>query len=167
MTNNSNKLLDQTIVLDLKKVWPLLQCGEYLQQIKINVHGKQYDFLVHLAVNANSLQAIAYNDIFGKIYRLTWESSGISWEYNKYIPIKLKPDNIILDFLLCNLPLNVLNSAMHGAYGVDLGNLRLIKNELRILRKIYRYKKINNLYSKVVINNNQSRYSVIIETGLQ
>jgi hypothetical protein len=167
ITSHPNIVTDQSIALDLKKVWPLTESGEYLQQIKINAQDKQYEFFVHLTITKNKLYAIAYNNMFGRLYNLTWTPTVMVWEYNKYIPMRLQPDNIVLDFLLCNLPLDVLQIAINGAKATDLLNVRLIKNNQVVLREIYRQNKIGNLYKETVINNWQAGYSLYINTVVQ
>ncbi len=167
ITSHPSIVADQGVNLDLKKVWPLTENGKYLQQIRINVQAQQYEFFVHLTITKNKLYAIAYNNMFGRLYNLTWTPTVMVWEYNKYIPMKLQPDSIILDFLLCNLPLDVLQIAINGAKATDLPNVRLIKNNQAVLREIYRQNKIGNLYKETVINNWQAGYSLHINTVVQ
>lgn len=154
--------------LDTRHLFPLAMQGDYLQKIKTTVKQKQYTLSVYLTLEPNRLQATAFNDIAGRLYQLTWQPSRIHWTGSRYVPKALKPEHIVGDFLLANLPLAQLKNALHGArvYEKTMGQnkVRTIISQLAVLRTIHYSKPLGPLWQHTVINNPQLDYTLDIQT---
>lgn len=157
----------KTSYLNLDQSW-LNTSGVYLQRIKTTVKGKPFTFSVHLTLEKGKMEAIAFNDLLGRLYHLTWTPETLSWEASKHIPSLLQPDYIIADFLLTHLPLDQLKTALMAAElrqeGDTENNIREIKSNGEVCRKIYRHKPLGALWKKVTILNPEWKYELEIET---
>jgi hypothetical protein len=153
--------------LNLDQSW-LNTSGVYLQKLKTTVQGKPFTFSVHLTLEKGKMEAIAFNDLLGRLYHLTWTPENISWEASEHIPNTLQPDYIIADFLLTHLPEDQLKTALKGAQlhqtGDSENNVREIKSHGEICRKIYRHKPLDALWKKVTLVNPEWKYELEIET---
>ncbi len=157
----------KTAYLNPDQSW-LNASGIYLQRIKTTVQGKPFTFSVHLTLKKDKMEAIAFNDLVGRLYHLTWTPGNISWEASEYIPSILKPDYIIADFLLTYLPSDQLKAVLKGAQlhqeGNSEDNVRNIISNGEICRKIYRHKSLGALWKKVTLLNQECKYELEIET---
>lgn len=161
--------ISKTSYLNLAKSWPLKIQGTYLQKVKATVRGEPYVFSVHLSLENRKLEAIAYNDVYGRLYHLTWTPQQISWIATEVVPEILRPENIIADFLLTHLPLEDLKTMLDAARVREeecVENIRIIEKEGQILRRISRHNCIGDLWKKVTIQNPEIGYELDIETVL-
>ncbi len=157
------------IKFDFTKVWPLNK-GTYLQKITASVKGKKYSFTVHLTLENEMLEAIAINDIAGRLYSLKWTPNDMIWDKSARIPDFIKPENIIADFLFVHLPANQLQCALKGSQVFErptqLGLTRVIKiNE--VLRTITYETPSGNMWKHVIIENPVLGYQLNIQTVIQ
>ncbi len=159
--------ISRTVKLNTAPVWPLKIKGTYLQKVTATAWGKQQSFSVYLTLDNEMLEAIAFNDVAGRLYRLKWTPQNVIWEGSDYIPSMIKPDNILIDFLLAHLPIQQLNSVLKGARVFEKGNLacktRQIKNK-KILRTIVYSQPMGYMWGHVVIENPVIGYKLVIQT---
>lgn len=154
--------------LNLAKAWPLKAQGRYLQKVKTTIPGEQHIFSVHLTIEDQKLEAIAFNDVYGRLYHLTWTPQKITWIATDAIPEMLRPGHIIADFLLTHLPLEDLKTALEDALVREEEkseeNIRIIEKDGQILRRMSRHKFLGYLWKKVSIQNPEIGYELQIET---
>ena len=156
--------ISQSVYLDVSKAWPLTSQGKYLQKVSTTVKGKTHSFSVHITIENEKLEAIAFDDVLGRLYHLSWTPNELSWESSKNLPNQLKPEHIIADFLLTYLPKSYLTQLIEGAEIFESGDIRLVKNNQTVLRKIIRQQNIGGMWQKVIIDNPQIMYSLDIES---
>jgi hypothetical protein len=160
--------ISKTSHLCLMKSWLIKNQGTYLQKIKATMAGKQHTFSVHLTLGQQKLEAIAFNDVYGRLYHLIWTPEKISWTASENISEFLRPEYIIADFLLTHLSLEYLKTALEGAEVREeeesARNVRMIENKGATLRKIYRSTSIGYLWEKITIQNPEVGYELDIET---
>jgi hypothetical protein len=161
---NKAMISDNNIAMKIKQFWPLKMQGNYLQKIDVLANAQHHDFFVHVSVNKDKLHAVAYNDMIGRLYSLTWTKQGIYWQPSNNIPAFVQPDNIILDFLLVHLPLATLNKNILDAKIVDHAAVRTVTNGNLIVRKITREEPIGSSWKKIIIHNPQVNYTLTITT---
>jgi len=159
--------ISATSYLKLAKAWPLKSQGTYLQKVKATVRGEPYIFSVHLSLENGKLEAIAFNDIYGRLYHLTWTPQKITWIASDAVSEILHPENIIADFLLTHLPFEDLKTMLDAAHVREeesVENIRVIEKGSQILRRISRQKFLGYLWKKVTIQNPEIGYELVIET---
>jgi hypothetical protein len=158
----------KTSLLTLDQVWPLKHQGTYLQKINATFKGQDYVFTVHLILEPQKIEFIAFNDIHGRFYRLIWTPQKMEEESSNDILKAEISEAIITDFLLAYLPLASLKRALNGAIvheeGNNQQNIRSIESHSVVLRKIYRSTFLGYLWQKVVIDNSQDGYKLDIQT---
>lgn len=161
--------------LNITHLWPLAMQGSYLQKIQTTIKNRQgtqtHAFSVYLTVDQQKLDAIAFNDISGRLYQLTWIPDYLVWTRSTYIPATLKPENIIADFLATHLSIAQLNANLSGATAQEhidqTIKVRVLKNNTGVLRKIIYSKPEGHLWKNVIISNPQLGYSLVIQTVRQ
>lgn len=162
--------ISRTVKLNTDNVWPLTIQGTFLQQITCTAMGKQQSFSVHLTLEDMMLEAIAFNDVAGRLYSLHWTPWNVDWEGSKYIPSVIKPENILLDFLLVHLPAHQLRRVLKGAdvYENDNNNgkTRIIQGS-NVKRTIYYSKPMGAMWGHVIIENPLIGYKLEIQTVSQ
>jgi hypothetical protein len=158
------------VKLNTVKLWPLKNFGTYLQKVTASVKGKKHTFSIHLTLNAEMLEAVAFNDMAGRLYTLQWTPQSVCWEGSSYIPECIKPENIIADFLLVHLPVNQLQGVLQGAIvfegPVGFKLTRVIKNN-QVLRSITYSNPIGKMWGQVTIENPEIGYKLDIQTVVQ
>lgn len=161
--------IDRQTKLDTRHLFPLTMQGEYVQKITTTVKQQHHTFSVYLMITPQQLQATAFNDIAGRLYQLTWQAGHIRWVQSRHIPKALKPEYILADFLLANLPLPQLKDALKGARVYEKINgqnkVRVIISQLTVLRTIQYSKPLGSLWQHVIINNPQLDYTLDIQTA--
>jgi len=158
--------------LNVSHVGSLGQNGTYLQRITTTINSKQHSekhsFSVYLTLDNNKLDAIAFNDISGRLYQLTWRANHLEWTRSKYIPATLKPENIMADFLLTHLNRAQLRKSLVGAKVHEEtsqhGKIRLIENQSGTLRKIVYANHLSYGWKNITIINPQLGYTLDIQT---
>lgn len=154
--------------LNLAKAWPLKAQGIYLQKLKATVRGEQHIFSVHLTIGDQKLEAIAFNDVYGRLYHLTWTPQKTTWVATEAIPEMLRPEHIIADFLLTHLPLEDLKASLDDAHVREEEKseekIRIIEKEGQVLRRMSCHKFLGYLWKKVIIQNPGIGYELEIET---
>lgn len=150
--------------LNLEHVWPLKLRGTYLQKMKTTVQGEQHIFSLHLILEDQKLEAVAFNDMYGRLYQLTWTPQKISWAASETIPESMRPEYIIADFLLTHLPLEDLRASLNNAQVREENNIRLIESNSKVLRRISYDKPLEDLWEKVIIQNPEFEYELDIQT---
>jgi hypothetical protein len=161
--------------LNIQHAWPLNKKGTYLQKIATTIdykgHHEEHIFSLYLTLDNEKLDAIAFNDISGRLYQLTWQPNSIEWSRSKYIPATLKPENIIADFLLTHLSAEQLKKSLTGAevYEAETkqGKVRVIKNQSGVLRKMTYANPLGDLWKDVTIVNPKLGYTLKIQTVRQ
>jgi len=160
--------VSKTSHLRLSKAWPLKNQGTYLQKVSTTIQGETQSFSVHLTLEDQKLEAIAFNDAFGRLYHLIWTPITLSWDGSDHIPNTLQPDSIIADFLLSYLPLKQLQTVLEGAQVREekrnKESVRWIESQSSVLRKIHRYNSMEYLWEKVTIHNPEVGYQLDIQT---
>jgi hypothetical protein len=159
-----------TAVLQVANIWPLQNKGSYLQKITASAMGKRHSFSVHLTLDDDMLEAIAFADMAGRLYSMKWTPESVHWEGSSYIPPMIKPENIIADFLLVHLPTEQLHSVLQGAQifeqDANNGKTRIVKGR-EVIRKITCRNPIGNIWGYVVIENPIIGYKLEIQTVMQ
>jgi hypothetical protein len=148
--------------------WPLREKGQYLQKIKAEIRGEKYTFSVHLTLEDYKLEAIAFNDVYGRLYHLTWTPDKISWVASDTLSEVLQPEYVIADFLLAHLPLDHLQDSLINAEIQEEKegdeSIRLITFKSELLRRISRYESLGYLWERVKIKNPEVGYELDIQT---
>ncbi|MBP6950774.1 MAG: DUF3261 domain-containing protein [Alphaproteobacteria bacterium] len=154
--------------LTLGKGWPIKSQGTYLQKITVVVQDERHTFTVHLTLEDQKLDAIAFNDVYGRLYHLTWTPQQISWEAPAALADTLRPENSIADFLLTHLPVEHLTMSLTGAQVREEKNaektVRVIEKDGDVLRRISYDTPLGDFWEKVSIQNPQSGYILDIQT---
>jgi hypothetical protein len=114
------------------------------------------------------LEAIAFNDIYGRLYHLTWTPEKINWECAETFSETLRSENIITDFLLAHLSSEDLHAALLNAELQETWNgnenIRLITSPSEILRRISREGSLGYLWERIRIHNPEMGYELDIQT---
>lgn len=164
---SSQIAISRSAKLNIASIWPLNMRGTYLQKVTAAAWGKSETFSVYLTLEDEMIEAIAFSDIAGRLYRLKVTPGNILWEGSAYIPSTIQPENILLDFLLINLPAGKLAALLKGARVFEKGNAavktRTIK-ERKILRTITYSQPTETLWGRVVIENPIYGYKLDIRT---
>lgn len=168
--------LDKDIPLTLSQAWPVLynhmEQGTYLQKINTKALNKDFTITVHLSINNHKIEFIALHDIYGRIYHLVWTPHDLTWEASDHLPDTVRPENIILDFLLVHLPhkdladfLKKQNGKIQvkGTHAADKER-RLIKEGDNVLRDIKMEWQQGIFWKTVTLRNPQYDYTLNIET---
>ena len=148
--------------LKINDVWPLKLQGTYLQKIKAVVKGQEHTFSVHITLSPEKLEFVAFNDMIGRVYHLVWTPTKTTWESSEHIPDTMKPENIIVDFLLAHLPHEKL--ALDGAEATEEDGVRFIQQPNGLARKITRKGQMGDMWQTVTIENPLLGYTLMIET---
>lgn len=156
--------VSKTSHLSLDHVWPLKLRGTYLQKMKTTVQGEQHTFTLHLTLEDQKLEAVAFNEMYGRLYQLTWTPQKISWVASDAIPESMRPEYIIADFLLAHLPLEDIKNALDNAQAREENKTRLIESNGILVRRISYDKPLGDLWEKVVIQNSEMGYELDIQT---
>ncbi|WP_010298464.1 DUF3261 domain-containing protein [Candidatus Odyssella thessalonicensis] len=160
--------VSENAYLKLDSTWLLPDHGTYLQQVKATIQGQDYKFSVHVSFENKRLSLVAFNDLYGRLYQLTWEPGSLNWTTSDKIPPALKPENIIADFLLVHSALAQLNSHLIGATTEEDKSsqslMRTVKSQAILLRKIEGTQPVGALWQMIVINNPQAGYKLEIQT---
>jgi hypothetical protein len=148
--------------------WPLQGEGRYLQNINADIRGERHKFSVHLTLENQKLEAIAFNEIYGRLYHLIWTPEKISWKCADALSDVLRSENIIADFLIAHLPADILRSSLVNAdlqeEETEQENIRLITLKAEILRRVSRHKSLGYLWENVRIQNPEIGYELDIQT---
>ena len=148
--------------------WSLKSQGTYLQKITAVVQDQSHTFTVHLTLEDQKLDVIAFHDVYGRLYHLTWTPQKISWEAPADLADTLRLENSIADFLLTHLPVEHLKMSLTGAQvreeKASEKTVRVIENDGEVLRRISYDTPLGDLWEKVNIQNPQSGYVLDIET---
>ncbi len=162
--------ISQTAKLNTMQAWPLKNKGSHLQQVTATANGEKHTFSVYLEIHDRKFEAVAFNDVTGRLYSFTWTPESVSWEASPLIPAEIMPENIIADFLMAHLPLAQLQSALMGASVTELGDgkhvVRTVKNKDTI-RKITYLQKNGNIWGHLIVENPQIGYKLDIKTVSQ
>lgn len=154
-----------------KNLFPQIQEKKsYLQQVKTTTRGEEHIFSVHITLSPNQIDFIAFHDILGQVYHLTWTPEKMSWEGSSHIPDFIQPQSIIEDFLLIHLPLSTLKEHLK-AYtiteeGTSDSNERLISlNATKTTsRQIQRSGSLGYLWTKAQLIHHKLGYQLDITT---
>ncbi len=161
--------LGSTTYFHKANIWPLKNKGIYLQKITATVKGKQHSFSIHLTLDDYMLEAIAFNDMVGRLYSLKWTPQGVEWEGSAYIPKFIMPENIIADFLMVHLPAKQLEGILQGAQVFEQaegsGKIRYVRG--REVRTITYENPLGAMWGHVVIHNLVLGYKLDIQTVRQ
>jgi hypothetical protein len=145
--------VNRNVKLNTKMIWPMEIKGSYLQKVTVSVMGKQQTFSVHLTMDEWMLETVAFNDFAGRLYHLKCTPDYVDWEGSAFVPSIIKPDNILVDFLLVHLPEDQLKRLIQGASVFEKGDstakTRLIKNR-NVLRVIHYQHPIGQMWGHVV-----------------
>jgi hypothetical protein len=160
--------ISQRTRLNPATAWPLRGEGVYLQKITANVRGETHTFSVHLTLEDYKLEAIAFNDIYGRLYHLTWTPEKINWVASDTLSEVLQPEYVIADFLLVHLPLehlqdSLINTEIQEEKEGD-ESVRLITFKSELLRRISRNESLGYLWERVRIENPEVGYELDIQT---
>jgi hypothetical protein len=162
--------INPIVKLDTASIWPLRIKGTYLQKATVAAWGKEQTFSVYLTLEEEMIEAIAFNDLAGRLYRLKCTPENVIWEKSALLPSMIKPDNILTDFLLINLDLKQLNRILKGARVFEkdneAGKTRIIRDE-KILRTIHYSQPMGDMWGLVVIENPINGYQINIQTVVQ
>ncbi|MBX3486585.1 MAG: DUF3261 domain-containing protein [Candidatus Paracaedibacteraceae bacterium] len=158
--------LSKGVYLNVDQIWPLTSTsGAFLQRVKATVAEQENIVTVHIDQTPDQLSFVAFNDLIGRLYALTWTQNKTSWEASDHIPATMIPENIIGDFLLVHLSQDTLNQNLVGAHVVDRGADRLLEaNDHTILRKITRRMFSDGIWQQVTLDNPPLNYRLEIET---
>ena len=156
ITKNSDLLLS--------KIWPLKETGSYLQKMDVRTKDQSHSFLLHLTVEAYSLKAIAIHDLQGRIYDLHLTPQDLKWSAIPEIKNTLKPDYILIDFLLTHLSLSDLKKACPTLTVIEKHKKRIIKYNDDILRTITMLDKKNGMCQNIKIQNPEHNYTLNIQS---
>jgi hypothetical protein len=148
----------------LEKIWPLHGAGNYLQKIHVKTNNQSHTFLLNLAIANYALQAIAIHDIQGRIYDIHLTPDDLKWSAIPEIQNTLKPEYILIDFLLTHLSLADLSKVCPTLDITEKKNIRIIKANGEILRTIKMSNKQNDIWQTVTIHNPKHHYTLDIET---
>ncbi|HCU06218.1 MAG TPA: hypothetical protein DIC42_01350 [Holosporales bacterium] len=148
----------------LETIWPLQGTGNYLQKIHVKTKNHAHTFLLNLEIENYSLKAIAIHDIQGRIYDIHLTPDDLKWSAIPEIKDTLKPEYILIDFLLTHLSLAVLSKVSPTLHITEKKNVRIIKKNGEILRTIKMSNKQNNMWQTVKIHNPKQDYTLDIET---
>lgn len=168
--------ISPTVSLHTAGIWPLAPKvnnapqGTYLQKITAFSRGKKHAFSVHLTLEENMLESIAFSDFVGRLYLLKWTPEEVIWEGSSFVPKIIKPENILADFLLIHLPVDQLQSRLHGAQVfenvTETGKTRVIQNQ-EVLRTITYRTPLGAMWQNVTIDNPEAGYKLDIQTAVQ
>lgn len=162
--------VSQTVSLTTNKAWPMVQTGTYLQQVTGTAGDEKHTFSILLTLDAETFDAIAYNDIAGRLYHLKWKPNGLAWEANPHIPKVIRPENILADYLLVHLPLKELNESLQGAEAKEqtIGGFRTRTiSDGEVVRIIKYADPKDKIWGRVTIENPQYNYVLDIRTVKQ
>ncbi len=158
--------LSKGVYLNVDQIWPLTSTsGAFLQRVKATVVGQENMLTVHITQIPDQLSFVAFNDLIGRLYALTWTQNKTSWEASDHIPATMIPENIIGDFLLVHLGQDTLNRNLVGAQVVDRGDDRILEaTDHTVLRKITRRTFQDGIWQQVTLDNPPLNYRLEIET---
>lgn len=163
--DNKTKLnMTKSSDLLLSKIWPLQGKGNYLQKIHVQTKNQSHMFLLNVTIENSSLKAIAIHDIQGRIYDIHLTPDNLEWSAIPEIKDTLKPEYILIDFLLTHLSLTNLSKVCPTLHITEKKNVRTIKENDEILRTIKMSNKKNNIWHTVQIHNPKQGYTLDIET---
>lgn len=173
---NLDMALDTDIPLTLRQVGPIFfekfNAGTYLQKVTTKAQGQEFTLTVHLSIENQKIEFIALNDIYGRIYHLVWTPDQLIWEASEHLPETVRPEHIILDFLLIHLPNDDLktllaaqgNRVQQKAAPYPEKGTRLITEGNTILRDIKRDNQQGIFWKMVTLHNPKYDYTLHIET---
>lgn len=163
----ANIPIDANCTLHTTNIWPLKNTGSFLQQFTVRANGKKRSFSLHVTIEPHKLEAIAYNDMVGRLYTLVWAPDNLLWEGSTHIPEMIKPENIVLDFLLTHLPANDLQRGLQGAFVYERNDNntkeRIIKSQETLRTITYKHPFGNN-FGFLLIDNPKVGYKLEIKT---
>lgn len=161
----------QDVVLKTNHAWPLKNCGTFLQKVDATVQDQTQTFSVHLTASPQALEAVAFNDIAGRLYTLKWTPETIEWEGSAYIPPEMMPENIIADYLMAQLTDKDLITDLDGAVVQDKTTgsqkTRTIQNNKTRLRTFTYEKPQGDLWTHLIIENHVIGYKLDIQMVAQ
>lgn len=167
---SSQIAISRSAKLNAARIWPLSIRGTYLQKVTASAWGKKETFSVYLTLEDEMIEAIAFSDVAGRLYRLKVTPGNVLWEGSAYIPPTIQPENILADFLLINLRADQLAALLKGARVFERGDAaaktRTIKDR-KILRTIRYSQPTKTLWGHVVIENPVYGYKLDIQTVVQ
>lgn len=165
---NTQKLnclsIEKGVFLETDGLFPLPFQGVLLQNITARFQEHSPSFSVHLTLSPQIIKAVAFNDIAGQLYDLEWSPHDLAWSASKYLPKQLKPENILSDFLLVALPLEILKKHLHGATASEENGLRLIRINNKNIREIKRTEPSGLFWKHIVLKNTKQNYELTIQT---
>lgn len=164
----SETRISKSASLKLKPFFHKRLTGKYLQKINIETAGRTLSVYAHLSLAHNKLEVTVFNDISGRLYHVKWFPDHIEWENFHRKFEKLPPENMIADFLLAQLPLDLIQKSLRGGSVYESNNLRMIKDKTGLIRTIARRKYVKGLWHEVTIENPKLNYKLTIQTvGLE
>src|SRR5262249_17234798 len=78
--------VNRSVKLNPTQIWPMEIKGTYLQKVTASTRGKQQTFSVHLTLDDWMLEAVAFNDVAGRLYRLKCTPYNVDWQGSPYVP---------------------------------------------------------------------------------
>ncbi len=161
-----NKIaIAEDIYINLVDIFPLPFKGVYLQQLTSTFANQKHQFSVHLTLDPTSFKAVAFNDIVGQLYTLTWTQETLDWTASSFIPKHIKPHRILADFLMAHLPLKKLQKHLKGAIVTEKNSTRFIRKKNILVREItYATHPQKTLGENVTLKNPNLSYQLEIKT---
>jgi hypothetical protein len=156
--------IENAAYLDASSLFPLPLQGVFLQQLTTVFQDRDLSFSVHLTLSPQEFKAVAFNDIVGELYQLNWTPDALTWSASEHLPKQLKPENILSDFLLVSLPLEVLKKHLHGATVAEEKGLRIIRVCNHVVREIKYTLPLENFWEYIVLKNTKRGYQLTIQT---
>lgn len=160
----SETRISQSASLKLKPFFSKRLTGKYLQKINIETSGRTLAVYAHLSLDHNKLEVTVFNDISGRLAHVQWFPDHIQWENFHRKFEKLPPENMIADFLLAQLPLDLIQKSLRGGSVYESKNLRIIKDKTGLIRTISRQRYVKGLWHEVTIENPKLNYKLTIQT---
>lgn len=156
------------ILMSTSDSFPLPFKGKFIQHVSVQSSAGKTQFSVHLTLDPHIIKAVAFHQIFGRVYEFTWTSEGLEHSASKHLPPHFNPEFVLVDFLTAYAPLSLLQKQLIGSEISDTGNVREIRKGTTLLRQITRQAPFNGLWKKVHLRNLVYNYQLTIETiGLQ
>lgn len=156
--------VSKQVKINCNKVWPLTLTGTYVQQVTTSFNNKDYGFSVLLKIEKFKLEAIAFDELYGRLYHLIWTPAKLQLTASPYIPTLVAPEKILADFLLLYLPIPTLQAVLVKATVSENNGTILITDQANTIVTISRNKPLKHLWKEVMINNLQDKYTLKINT---
>ncbi|MDF2576906.1 MAG: hypothetical protein K0S74_390 [Chlamydiales bacterium] len=161
--------ISKNIYIDLPEVWPLQSPGKYLQKLTVERNHHKSTLSLHLDIQPEQLNTVAFNEIQGKMYQINLSPQKFTWNSSPHLSSNLKPEYILADFFASNLPIQQLQKSLKGGTVEEITEgdkvIRLIRNqENKLVRKITASERIGSLWQKLIIENPEHRYTLVVQT---